>query len=278
MQQHHGFIAIATVTTTLLGSALAPLPARAAEYADVVSATPVTVAVATPRQLCRNEAQIVQPGPSGAGAVIGAIAGAVLGHNLGAGFGRAAATGLGVVAGAAIGDQIESSNTPPAEVAVRRCQTVSRVESRVVGYDVMYDFGGQRYSTRMARDPGARMAVEVRPAEAGNDRLPVPLAARADADPQWSQAAPVPALRADPPAAYPPAIYPPAIYPPAAESEPYDLAVSPTFYLSPFIGFGMGYIGGYYGGYYGGHHGGHHGGYRGGNHRGYSGGRHGHWR
>ena len=82
MQQHHGFIVIATAT--LLGSALAPLAARAAEYADVVSATPVTVAVATPRQVCRNEAQIVQPGPSGAGAVIGAIAGAVLGHNVGA--------------------------------------------------------------------------------------------------------------------------------------------------------------------------------------------------
>ncbi len=263
MQHPHSFIA--TATATLLASALAPLVARATEYADVVSATPVTVPVATPRQVCRNEAQVVQPGPSGAGAVIGAIAGAVLGHNVGAGFGRAAATGLGVVAGAAIGDQIEANNTPAAEVAVRRCQTVSRVESRVVGYDVMYDFGGQRYSTRMAREPGARMAVEVRPVEAGNDMLPVPLAARADAEAQWSQAAPVPALgtmpalQADPQTAYPQAIY----------SEPYYLAAPPAIYLSPFIGFGLGYVGGYYGGYYGGYHGG-----RGGHY----GGRHGHWR
>ena len=262
MQHPPGSIAIATVA--LLGSALLPLAVRATEYAEVVSATPVTVAVATPRQVCRNEAQIVQPGPSGAGAVIGAIAGAVLGHNVGAGFGRAAATGLGLVAGAAIGDQIEAGNMPATEVAVRRCQSESRVESRVVGFDVMYDFGGQRYSTRMARDPGARMAVEVRSAEAGNDRLPVPLAARTDAEAQWSQAAPVPAPQADPQAVYPQA---------ADYSEPYYVAVPPALVLSPFIGFGLGYVGGYYGGYYGGHRGGHHGG-RSGHH----GGRHGRWR
>lgn len=277
MQHPPGCTATAIATAALLGSALSPLAARATEYADVVSATPVTVPVATPRQVCRNEAQIVQPGPSGAGAVIGAIAGAVLGHNVGAGFGRAAATGLGVVAGAVIGDQIEASNTPTAEVAVRRCQTVSRIESRVVGYDVMYDFGGQRYSTRMARDPGDRMAVELRPVEAGNDRLPVPLAARADAEAQWSQAAPVPApgalpaLQADPQAVYPQTIY----------SEPYYLAAPPAVYLSPFIGFGLGYVGGYYGGHYGGHYGGYSGGHYGGHYGGrggYYGGRHGHWR
>lgn len=266
MQHPRARIAIAIATAALLASALSPLAARATEYAEVVSATPVTVAVATPRQVCRNEAQIVQPGPSGAGAVIGAIAGAVLGHNVGAGFGRAAATGLGVVAGAAIGDQIEAGNTPAAEIAVRRCQSVSRIESRVVGFDVMYDFGGQRYSTRMARDPGARMAVEVRPAEGGPDRMPVPLAARADAEAQWSQAAPVPApgampaLQADPQAVYPQALYPQTLY-----SEPYYLAAPPAVYLSPFIGFGLGYVGGYVGGYYGGYYG-------------YRGGRHGHWR
>ena len=265
----------AIVFPVLFGAAFSPLAARATEYADVVSATPVTVRVSTPRQVCRDEAQIVQPGPSGAGAVIGAIAGAVLGHNIGAGFGRAAATGLGVVAGAAIGDQIEAINTPAAEVAVRRCQTVNRIESRVVGYEVMYDFAGQRYSTRMARDPGARMAVEVRPAEVGNDRLPVPVEARADAESRWSQAAPVPpaesmavpTLPADPQTVSPQARY--------DASEPVYIAAPPVLYLSPFIGFGLGYIGGYYGGYRGGHDGGYHGG-RGGRYGGHSG--HGHRR
>ena len=239
----------------MCSSDLSPLAARATEYADVVSATPVMVAVATPRQVCRNEAQVVQPGPSGAGAVIGAIAGAVLGHNVGAGFGRAAATGLGVVAGAAIGDQIEANNTPAAEVAVRRCQSVSRIESRVVGYDVMYDHGGQRYSTRMARDPGARMAIEVRPADAGGEMLPVPVEARTDGEARWSQAAPVPAAGQALPAS------PQAVY---DAVEPVYLAPPPAIYLSPFIGFGLGYIGGYYsGGYYGGYYGGHRGGHRG---------------
>lgn len=235
----------------MFGSVLCPLAAHAAGYADVVSATPVTVPVSVPRQVCRNEQQIVQPAPTGAGAVIGAIAGAVIGHNLGGGFGRAAATGLGVVAGSVIGDQIEANNTPAAEVALRRCQMVNRVESRVVGYDVMYDHAGQRYSTRMARDPGARLAIEMRPAGVGNDMLPVPAEAGIDvpldAQTQWSQASPVPASDSTP-GAPPQAVY---------YDAPQALFVAPPLiYLSPFIGFGLGYYGGYYGGY-GGHHRGH---------------------
>lgn len=121
----------------LLATTLSPLCAQAAEFADVVSATPVTVSMPVARRVCRDEAQLVQTAPSGAGAVIGAIAGGVLGHQIGAGFGRAAATGLGVVAGSVIGDQVEANNAPLAEVPVRRCQTVNRIESRVVGYDVI---------------------------------------------------------------------------------------------------------------------------------------------
>jgi len=210
----------------LLCSAVA---SQAAEFAEVVSATPVTVSVSVPRRVCRDEQQVVQPAPSGAGAVIGAIAGGVLGHQIGGGFGQAAATGLGAVAGSVIGNQVEANNTPPAEVPVRRCQTVNRVESRVVGYDVLYDYAGQRYSTRMARDPGARMAIDVRPAEAGTDTLPVPSEAVADAS-TWQAVPEAPA-----------AVY----YSPV----PVLVAPPPMVYVSPFIGFGLGYYGGYYGGH-----------------------------
>ena len=222
----------------LLGSSHAATPVP--NFADVVSATPITVPVTVPGRVCRDERQFVQAPTSGAGAVIGAIAGAVIGHNVGGGFGRAAATGLGVVAGSVIGDQVEANNTPAADVALRRCQTVSRVESRVVGYDVMYEYAGQRYSTRMGRDPGARLAIEVRPADGGGEMLPAP----ADTSRQTAQAVP---------ATVPQVVYyasEPTYY---APSPPYYFA-PPAVYLSPFIGFGIGISGGYYRGHYGGYY------------------------
>ncbi|PTT76693.1 hypothetical protein DBR42_26505, partial [Pelomonas sp. HMWF004] len=98
---------------------------------------------------------------SGGGALLGAVIGGVLGHSLGEGMGRAAATGLGVVAGSVIGDRAEADRTPASTVPVRSCQTVSTVEQRIVGYDVTYDYAGQRYATRMAQDPGDRIALNV---------------------------------------------------------------------------------------------------------------------
>jgi uncharacterized protein YcfJ len=101
------------------------------------------------------------------GAVIGAIAGGVLGHTVGGGFGRAAATGVGAVAGSVIGNHVEANATPATEVPVRRCQSVSSCENRVVGYDAIYDYGGQRYSARLGRDPGRQLAVDVQPSDGG---------------------------------------------------------------------------------------------------------------
>jgi uncharacterized protein YcfJ len=211
--------------TALIAALVGPLVAHAAEFAKVVSSTPVTASVPVARQLCSDSQQLVQQRPSGAGAVIGAIAGGVIGHNLANGFGRAAATGLGVVAGSVVGDQVEAANTPLAEVPVRRCQTVSSYETRVVGYDVMYEYAGQRYSTRMARDPGTQLAVNVQPADSGG--LPAPADAGRDGTP-------VPATPA------PQTVY----YAPAPQTVYY--APAPV-YVTPAISFGFGYYGGYRG-------------------------------
>jgi hypothetical protein len=148
--------------------------------------------------------------------VIGAIAGGVIGHNLGNGFGRAAATGFGAVAGAVVGDQVEAANSPVTEVPVRRCQLVSSYEQRVVGYDVMYEYAGQRYSTRMARDPGTQLAVTVQPADGGP---PAP----ADAG---REGTPVPSNTAPQTVYYTPAPPPVYYYPPA------------PVYVAPAISFG----------------------------------------
>src|SRR5436309_3523418 len=73
----------AAAAMTLLG---ATASAGAAQYARVVSATPVTDSVAAPRQECYQGEQVVQAQPSGAGALIGAIAGGVVGNQFGHGF------------------------------------------------------------------------------------------------------------------------------------------------------------------------------------------------
>ena len=232
-------IAVAAV----LGGALFATAAHAAPYATVVSATPVTTSVAVPHQECSDAQALVQRPPSGAGALLGAIAGGVLGHNLGDGFGRAAATGIGIVAGSVIGDQLEANASPPTAVPVRRCQTVSTYENRVVGYDVVYEYAGQRYSTRMARDPGRQIAVNVQPADAGSAGQPVPTYAD-------------PSAQVAPPQTVYDAPLPRTVYYAPVPRTVYYAPAPPAVFVAPSIGIGIGF--GYRGGYGG------YGGYRGG--------------
>jgi uncharacterized protein YcfJ len=242
----------AAASAALLGAAAS---ASAADYANVISATPVSGSVAAPRQDCVQAEQIVQQPPSGAGAVIGAIAGGVIGNQFGHGFGRAAATGLGVVAGSTIGNNVEANANPPQAVPVRRCRTVSGYENRIVGYDVIYEYNGQRYTTRLPSDPGPRLAIDIRPAgNAPLDRVGPPASYRA-VPPAYAQAAPsysevAPTYYDAAPAYYdaPDAYYAPA---PAYYSAPY--------YIAPAaIGLGIGYWVGssWHRGFRGGWHGG----------------------
>jgi uncharacterized protein YcfJ len=200
--------------------------ANAAEYANVISATPVTGSVPVPRQACADTQQVVQQQPSGAGALVGAIVGGVIGNQFGHGVGRAAATGLGVVAGSAIGNQAEANANPPTTVPVRNCGTVTQYENRVIGYDVVYEYNGQRYTTRTANDPGPTLAIDVRPSGGAAQ-------ASADAAPAYTD----PAYAAAPPVAY----YGPA---PAYYYGPAPYYVGPTIGIG-FYG-GYGYRHGYY--------------------------------
>ena len=156
-------------STPLVAVALAAAcgAALASEYGTVISSTPVTAQLAVPQQQCTDQPVLVQPRTSGGGALLGALVGGVVGHSLGEGFGRAAATGLGAVAGSVIGDRTEAATTPPTSTTVLNCQNVTTLQNRVVGYDVVYEFNGQRYTARVAQDPGERIALTVSPAPAG---------------------------------------------------------------------------------------------------------------
>lgn len=106
------------------------------------------------------------------GAIVGGLAGGVLGNQVGGGNGKVAATALGAVLGAFAGDQLDNRNTRPApaypaqayQTAGRegnRCQTVFDTQQQLTGYQVVYDYRGQTYSTFMRNHPGNRLRVRV---------------------------------------------------------------------------------------------------------------------
>lgn len=129
--------------------------------ARVVSATPVVAQVAVPRQVCYDELRQEPARSSGAGAIMGAIAGGAMGNAVGKGTGRAVTTGLGVILGAAMGDRIESDGRPGVMRTAQRCEQQNTYQNQVVSYNVVYEYGGQRYSTQMQREPGATIPVTV---------------------------------------------------------------------------------------------------------------------
>jgi len=150
------------------------------DYARVISAQPVVryVTVTTPVKECWQDTEYYtvnhrRPGTGGS-ALVGAIIGGVVGHQFGSGRGNDAATVAGSLIGAAIGSDVarkrQAIGYESTEYSrpVTRCDTQYREhqEERIDGYDVVYRYNGQRYSTRMPYDPGDRLRVrvDIRPA------------------------------------------------------------------------------------------------------------------
>ncbi len=138
---------------------------NAEELGRVISSTPIINQVAQPRQVCSTSNVPVQPQKSGAGAVVGAIAGGAMGNAIGGGTGRAAATFLGLLGGAIVGDRIEGSgNSQLAQV--QNCTTQTVYENRTTGYTVVYEYAGKQYSTLMPTDPGPYVKLQISPVSA----------------------------------------------------------------------------------------------------------------
>ncbi|KQP49248.1 glycine zipper 2TM domain-containing protein [Pseudorhodoferax sp. Leaf274] len=162
--------AIAAAAALLAGNAMAT------EYGTVVSKTAVYSQVAVPVQQCVQQDQVSRAQPSGAGALIGALVGGGAGNLIGHGGGRALATGVGVLAGAITGNNVEANGAPNVVTPVQTCHQEQRVENRLVGFDVVYDYNGQRYSTRLASDPGDHVPLNVSVTPANTVVQPAPVA------------------------------------------------------------------------------------------------------
>jgi len=132
------------------------------EMGRVISSVPVIQQVAVPREVCNSAPVLVEQPRSGAGALMGAIAGGAVGNAIGGGGGRAAATILGVVGGAMLGDRVEGPNTQLQQQTA--CTTQTTYENRTAGYNVTYEYAGRQYTVQMPYDPGPTLPLQVMPA------------------------------------------------------------------------------------------------------------------
>lgn len=148
------------------GSSSADAGDSGAKYARVVSVDPVRKTVNNPRQVCHDEVVSQSEPPKDqhqiAGTAIGAVAGGLLGHQIGGGKGRTLATVAGAVGGGYAGKKIQESrqHANVTTSTVRKCETVSDSSTKVVGYDVRYEYNGVTRTVRMDHDPGDRVQVQ----------------------------------------------------------------------------------------------------------------------
>jgi len=149
----------------LASSAVTVRSAEAQEVGKVLSSTPIVQQISVPRQVCSSEQVAVQQEKSGAGALMGAIAGGAMGNAVGKGAGNAAATMLGLVGGAIMGDKIEGQPAPQVQT-VQRCTNQNFLETRTVGYNVVYEYAGKQYNVQMPQDPGPTINLQISPVAA----------------------------------------------------------------------------------------------------------------
>ena len=146
---------------------LAPMvPALADDYAQVLSVVEIKEVVKTPRERCEELKSA--PGEPAKdkhkvlGTVGGAVLGGVLGNQIGGGRGKDIATAAGAVGGALVGRKVQGNQQEKkaAPKVESRCQTVTEIEERIVGYDVRYRYQGKEQTVRMKRKPGDRLPVK----------------------------------------------------------------------------------------------------------------------
>jgi hypothetical protein len=136
----------------------------------------------------------------------------------GHGPGQAAATVIGAIGGAVVGDRIESAPSPEYQ-NVQRCGVQTVYENRAVGYNVVYEFAGKQYAVQMPYDPGPTIQLQVTPAGTAGAQMPPSTSPIVNQQPVYAQAPPA-------------VIMAPAIYPGYS---------APPYYAPIGINLGFGY-------------------------------------
>ena len=144
-------------------SALTSLGAQASshfEVARVLSSQPVYEQIRT--QDCRNvpvtRTQSASDGSRLGGTIVGGLIGGLLGSQVGGGRGRDVAIAAGAVTGGVIGRDAAGSPTSVTDTQ-RECH--DRVEDRLTGYTVTYEYQGRRETVSLPTNPGPELQLRV---------------------------------------------------------------------------------------------------------------------
>lgn len=164
------------LTGTVLGVAIATVGGAAgyklmtheaqAQYAEVVSVTPIKKTLHTPRQECRDETvthtKPVKDENRVAGTALGAVLGGVLGNQVGGGNGKTLATIAGAAAGGYAGNRVQKNmqEGDTYTTVEQRCRTVTDTQVKVSGYKVLYRLKGKEGTVTMDHQPGDRIPVK----------------------------------------------------------------------------------------------------------------------
>lgn len=144
-------------------------------YARVVRVEPIRqrVRVSEPVRECWQEMEHRPDGPLSSrhigSTLIGSVIGGALGNQVGRGHGRQAARAAGALIGGAIAYNVSRERQAyddgyrRDERMIERCGVQYRDNwvERIEGYDVTYEYEGQRQTTWMSYDPGERIRVRV---------------------------------------------------------------------------------------------------------------------
>lgn len=146
------------------------------QFAEVVSSKAVMEDYTVPVEECKTvQVQVQKPVKDEhqiSGTVIGAVVGGVLGNQVGGGNGKKVATVVGAAAGGYTGKQVqkELQTTDVENQAQKKCSTVQKKQSKLVGYDVRYLHDGKLKTVRLTEKPGEQLLIQ------NNQVLPVAVA------------------------------------------------------------------------------------------------------
>jgi uncharacterized protein YcfJ len=214
------------LSTVAAASGLFAVNASAMDIlARVISSTPVVQQVSVPQQVCTTQPMVMQAPPSGAGAVMGALAGGAMGNAIGDGGGRALATMIGLVGGAMVGNNIEGNRNQVQNV--QQCGTQTSYQNRTSHYNVVYEYADKQYTIQMPSDPGPYVRLQVTPVGA----LPSP---QASVQPGFAQPQPVYGQPAYGQPVYNQPVYSQPVYSQPVYVQPAPVVAYPGYYSRPY--------------------------------------------
>jgi uncharacterized protein YcfJ len=152
-----------------------PITVKESVYGEVVDVEPITKTVGDSREICEDrvvERRRPERFGNKDGAIVGVVVGGLLGNQVGGGNGKKLATLAGAVGGGYAGREIDSRHVGGKKYTEteRVCRNEDTRREKTVGYNVQYRAeDGQVKAKRLDKKPGARVWLSEKDVVTGYD-------------------------------------------------------------------------------------------------------------